>query len=732
MRRFCKHMHRRLSVVSAIAIFFWCFCCKGADVLSSDKVCQRSKTDLLCEKSESQITVDRVSEQIATGNFEGARQLVRKAAIPGSDALEQLAAVIDEYMAIKARREVSKNEAYKKQIEELERLRREGILKDVEDIDKVFSVVVNILEYADNEQEEALVKDSFIQQTIAQAKTKAAEFEMKGKWLEANKICYSKIEQIYKDDQRYCDYAKQLLDKADILLSLQDSSCQSCKERYEGVKKQTFINVVDILDSSYVNIIDYHQMAVKALGRCKLLSEVMSNPYLDTFYNFQSTHFSNWGESMEAILRDVNQSSASINKDEFVDIFERVLDLNQSRNGGIEIPHNLLIAQFAEGALSALDPYTVVYWPSQVQDFKKVVNNQFPGIGIRFTKEQGLIKVVSVLPNTPAYKCGLKAGDIIKAVDGILTLNMSTDCAVKSITGPEGTEVTLTIVRAADNEASDITLNRAKIDVPSVQGLEKTETDKWRYMIDERNGIGYVQITSFDSRTAESFEDAFCRLEAEGLKGLILDLRSNPGGLLDSAVEIADKFISRGLIVRTQPRFGMAGYASAREEGTHPYRPLVVLVNHLTASASEIVAGALQDPKYNRAVLVGERTYGKGSVQTIASQSGTEAQLKYTMAYYHLPSGQRVESQNTMRSRDEENWGISPDVTVKLRSDELQKLAEVQRANQLSTNSTSDKTFSREGYYLSLHRIDADPQLAIGLLVLKSKMIQSGHTLVLD
>jgi len=714
-------MHRRLSVVTAIAIFFLSFCCKGADAFSKDKVCQRYKAELLCEKPESQTTVDRVCEQISKGNFEGARQIVRKSAIPDSEALEQLAAVIDEYMAIKTRREVSKNEAYEKQIEELERLRCEGVPEDVNDLNRVLSVVVNSFEYAGNEQKKALIEDSFIKQTIDKAKTKAAEFETKGMWLDAYKICYSKIEQIYKDDRRYCDYAQQLLDKADILLSFQDSSCQSCEERYAGVKKQTFINLVDILDSSYVNIIDYHQMAVKALGRCKLLSEVMSNPYLDTFYNFQSTYFNNWGESIEVILRDVNQPSANINKDKFVDIFEKVLVLNQSRYGGIEIPDNLLIAQFAEGALSALDPYTVVYWPSQVQDFKKAVNNQFPGIGIRFTKEQGLIKVVSVLPNTPAYKCGLKAGDIIKAVDGILTLNMSTDCAVKSITGPEGTEVTLTIVRAADNEANDITLNRARINVPSVQGLEKTETDKWRYMIDERNGIGYVQITSFDSRTAESFEDALCQLEAEGLKGLILDLRSNPGGLLDSAVEIADRFISRGLIVRSQPRFGMARYASAREEGTHPYRPLVILVNHLTASASEIVAGALQDPKYNRAVLVGERTYGKGSVQTIASQSGTEAQLKYTMAYYHLPSGQRVESKSKMQSRNEENWGVSPNVTVKLRSDELRKLVEVQRANQLSTAD-----------YLSRHRIDADPQLAIGLLVLKSKMIQSGYTLVLN
>jgi carboxyl-terminal processing protease len=721
MWRFGKHKHRRLSVVLAIAIFFLAFCCKGADVFSRDKVCQRFKAELLCEKPESQTTVDRVCEQIAKGDFKGARHLVRKSAIPNSKALEQLAAVIDEYMAIKTRREVSKNEVYKKQIGEFEKLRCNGVPEDVNAINKVLSVVVNSLEYADNKQKKTLIEDSFIRQTIDKAKTKAVEFEMKGKWLDAYEICYHKLEQIYKGDQKYRDYAQQLLDKADILLSLQDHSCQSLEERYAGVKKQTFINVVDILDSSYVNIIDYHQMAVKGLGRCKLLSEVISNPYLNTFYNLQSTYFSNWGESTEAILRDVNQSSANINKDKFVDIFEKVLALNQSRYGGIEIPHNLLIAQFVEGALSALDPYTVVYWPSQVQDLKKAVKNQFPGIGIRFTKEQGLIKVVSVLPNTPAYECGLKAGDIIKAVDGILTSNMSRDCAVKSITGPEGTEVTLTIVRAADNKPCDITLNRARIDIPSVQGSEKGETDKWRYMIDERNGIGYIQITSFSSRTTESFEDALCQLEAEGLKGLILDLRSNPGGLLDSAVEIADKFISRGLIVRTQPRFGMASYASAQEEGTHPDRPLVILVNHLTASASEIVAGALQDPKYNRAVLVGERTYGKGSVQTIASQSGTEAQLKYTMAYYHLPSGQRVESQNTMRSQDEENWGISPDVTVNLRSDELRKLAEVQRANQLST-----------GDYLSQYRIDADSQLAIGLLVLKSKMIQSGYTLVLN
>jgi carboxyl-terminal processing protease len=165
---------------------------------------------------------------------------------------------------------------------------------------------------------------------------------------------------------------------------------------------------------------------------------------------------------------------------------------------------------------------------------------------------------------------------------------------------------------------------------------------RWRYMMDPNEKIGYVRITNFSSETSTDLERVLKHLEKEGLNGLILDLRNNTGGLFNSAVEVADKFLSGGLIVKTVPHFGAANYAIAHKTGTHPDYPLVVLVNSYSASASEIVAGALGDAKYDRAIVVGERTHGKGSVQGITHYPGGGAQLKYTMAYYHLPSGQRT------------------------------------------------------------------------------------------
>jgi carboxyl-terminal processing protease len=491
-----------------------------------------------------------------------------------------------------------------------------------------------------------------------------------------------------------------------------------------------FIKAVDALDSGYVNIIDYQQMAIKAISRCQLLADVINDSSLDKRYNIKNGRLASWSTALAGPLNEIIQPQSEVSKDRFIDIFEEVLRLNESRHAGIRLPEAFLIAQFARGAWSALDPYTDIYWPNQTQDFEKAITNQFTGIGIRLSKEEELTTVVSVLPYTPAYNSGLEVGDIIYAVDGVKTNNMPSDCVVKLITGPEGTKVTLTINHADENKPSDITINRANIIIPSVQGWQRDKAGKWLYMIDGPDKIGYVRISSFNSKTADDFEKVLCQLKKNGLKGLILDLRSNPGGLLSSAIGVVDKFIEEGLIVRIQPRFGIATYIAANKESTHPNYPIVVLINSFTASASEIIAGVLRDPKHNRATLVGERTYGKGSVQKITDCPGGGAQLKYTAAYYHLPSGQRVESRDRIRRRpDAENWGILPDVNVKLQSDELCQTAKVHKANEFIINVSHNNASCKATQYSSKKTINTDPQLAIGLLVLKSKMIRAGYEL---
>jgi len=206
---------------------------------------------------------------------------------------------------------------------------------------------------------------------------------------------------------------------------------------------------------------------------------------------------------------------------------------------------------------------------------------------------------------------------------------------------------------------------------------------------------------------------------------LILDLRFNTGGLLDSAVAVVDKFIKEGPIVRTERGFGRGlVFETAHEENTHPNYPFVILLNYGSASASEIVGGALADPQYNRATLVGERTHGKGSVQGVTHYPGGGAQLKYTMAYYHLPSGQKVESQEAMKKQGRKDWGVGPDVEVELRSNELKKMIDVQRDNDVLVRAGHDKTKNHTKKHTAEETLAADPQLAVGVLVIKSKLIQ--------
>jgi carboxyl-terminal processing protease len=245
-------------------------------------------------------------------------------------------------------------------------------------------------------------------------------------------------------------------------------------------------------------------------------------------------------------------------------------------------------------------------------------------------------------------------------------------------------------------------------------------------MIDQKNKIGYVRLTSFASESAASLEKVLLQLESRGLRGLILDLRSNSGGLLDSAVAVVDKFIDEGLIVKRQPGFGrMPIYEDAHRKNTHPNYPFVILINSGSASASEIVAGALADKKYKRATLVGTRTHGKGSVQGITGYPGEGAQLKYTMAHYHLPSDQRVESKDAMKKLGREDWGVGPDVEVELKSNEIKKMIEMQRDNDVLVQANHNNANHKQNKHTVEETLEADPQLAVGLLVVRSKLIQA-------
>jgi carboxyl-terminal processing protease len=700
--------------------------------------------------------VAAVCRMIYQGQFAQAEKLTQQTGISEKPEVRQLAGIVDRYEEIDARRKASREEAFQKELDQLTKLKSAGVLdrpdkiaaaewdegpsegadvsdsNEPNDLPDVLAVIARAEEFANSQQKKDLLSDSFVERSLQTAVDRSVLLESRGKWLDAYTSYFYWLQAIDPNNKGYSEHAEELLDRATIAVSFQDSPCESRKERYEGVEKRMLSKAIEALDLHYVNSIDYSKMAVKAIKRCDLLAEVLAVVFANGGdpNNGQSVtpprpdKVAAWSAGLAAMREQAEKSAKKFDKGDFLAVLDKVLTLNDST---VSLPQQPLVAHFSEAALAVLDPYTVMVWPRQVQDFEKLMTNEFTGIGIEISKPKGLLTVASLLPDTPAYRSGLDAGDVIESVDGIPTKDMSLICAVKKITGPKGSKVTLSVRHRGAESAEQLTLTRDRIIVPTIRGWQRTADGKWRYMIDETEGIGYVRITSFSGETADDLEDTLDTLESNGLKALILDLRFNTGGLLDSAVDICDKFIDDGLIVRTQPKTGMiASYEYAHRRGTHPDYPIVVLINSGSASASEIVAGALGDEKHERAVLVGTRTHGKGSVQGITHYPGNGAQLKYTMAYYHLPSGQRVKSRDDVEKEGRKDWGVGADVEVNLTSKELREMLDVQRDNDVLVQARQDGKDKAPVKKRSVEEtLKADSQLAVGLLVVRTKLIEA-------
>lgn len=302
---------------------------------------------------------------------------------------------------------------------------------------------------------------------------------------------------------------------------------------------------------------------------------------------------------------------------------------------------NNLIHGAINGMLETLDPHSSFMTPEIYKEMQTETRGSFGGIGFEITIRDKVLTVVAPIEDTPAYRAGIQSGDQILRINGKTTKGMSLMDAVKLMRGPEGTQVTITIMRQGFTEPKDITLTRAIIPIRSVR----------HKMLEE--GFGYIKINQFIEKTHADMVKALEKLEGkEGtLKGLILDLRNDPGGLLEQAVKVADEFLESGLIVYTEGRIEsqkMKFYAQKKTK-LREY-PLIVLVNGGSASASEIVAGALQD--HGRAVILGTPTFGKGSVQTIIPLEDGSA-VRLTTARYYTPKGRSIQAQ-----------GITPDIIV--------------------------------------------------------------------
>ncbi len=365
-----------------------------------------------------------------------------------------------------------------------------------------------------------------------------------------------------------------------------------------------------------------------------------------------------------------------------------------------------LIYGAIQGALGSLDPHSSFMTPEDLKELQIETKGKFSGIGIEIAMKDQVLIVVSPIEGTPAYQMGLQPGDQIVKINGQPTKNMSLTDAVKAIRGPQGTKVTLTINREGFAKPRDYPLTRQIIPIHSVKG---------RIMPD---GIGYIRITSFQDQTDSDLR-AFLKKMKQKLvpfRGVILDLRNDPGGLLEQAVRVANEFIKSGLIVYTEGRNRQQTgrfYATVDEDKPAASLPMVVLVNGGSASASEIVAGALKDHK--RALIVGTKTFGKGSVQTIIPLEDGSA-LRLTTALYYTPSGITINDK-----------GIVPDVVVQDKplppNESVQLLRDEYMEKRMLKEGLTDKPWNQP---ISAAELDKDPQLKRAFELLTTRPAKAG------
>jgi carboxyl-terminal processing protease len=334
-----------------------------------------------------------------------------------------------------------------------------------------------------------------------------------------------------------------------------------------------------------------------------------------------------------------------------------------------------LVEDMINGGLSRLDPHSGFINPREYKRFAVMNKGKFGGVGIQLgDPKNSYLTVASPMIDTPAYEAGILPGDLILKIDGKSTHNMPVIDAVDLITGEPGTKVVLSVIHEGKKEPIDVELTRAEIEVPSVLGdlRDPQHPREWDYMLDKTNKIGYIRVISFSENTAKELRGVVEKLLKQGARGLVLDLRANPGGLLRAAVEVSRMFIPEGRIVSTRGRDQQEEVYDARGDNllVQPEQnfPIAILIDHLSASASEIVAAAMQD--HHRAVIVGERSYGKGSVQNVIEMEDRKSALKLTTASYWRPSGKNIHRFPDSKETDE--WGVQPNdgLGVKLSDEE--------------------------------------------------------------
>lgn len=587
----------------------------------------------------------RSVELVGKGEFESAAATIRK--ITGGGVLtERVRGWLESYEAQQERR----RELDRKDFELYRRYAKERIER--KEYARALDQTLKALDVASDR--DAFLQTDWVLELVNASLEKAKQYRKDREWQDAWHI-YTDLSALYEREPRYQKLEREML----TLLRLEHMFDKDTdwERRLEKVRWEDAEEALDYIDMHYVVPTDFKDIAEAGLEHLLLLAE--SHAAQKEFEGLGNEVARNDFENRIKSRLDRIRQAPTLTRSDCIKHFRRVvLQINKQT---VQLPRQLIVSELMRGAFEPLDDFTTIIWPQDAEEFDKHTRGDFIGVGISIVANRATdeIEVVTPLEDTPAFRAGIQAGDIIESVDGERIKGYSINKVVDIITGPKDTWVTLTIRR--DGKLIDFPLKRAKVNIQSVKGLNRDEYERWNHWLDKENGIGYIRLTNFQRNTHEDLVNVLSALEAGGLRGLVLDLRGNPGGLLDSAWRVSSLFLDdHETVVTTKGRIRSDNQAlDAARDGEWSDLPMVVLVDESSASASEIVAGAIRDNHHG--LVVGARTFGKFSVQNLIRLSRSNAKLKITTARYYLPSGASLHREPTS-----DTWGVEPDIPVRL------------------------------------------------------------------
>ena len=563
------------------------------------------------------------------------------------------------------------------------------------------------------------------------------EHRAKSEWLDAL-VLYDTLAFLHKDHPEEAEYKKEVTYcRQRAHFEAMYGSKNNWQDDLADIQTGIVEEVLQRINRDHFETPDFRRMMTSALENMLIMAQT---PKLtETFPQMKDA------AAVADFIARLKEQSARIERkervsvDDAIECFDRMMRINRET---LKLRGELLAYEFLNGAMLPLDEFSSVIWPSEVENFEKHTQGEFNGVGIQITKQEGaFIRVETPLEDSPAFDAGISPGDLITAIDGKSTKDLKLNDAVHYITGPEGTSVELTFERPGESEPFRKNLKRTRIRIRSVKGFARThDRNDWDFMIDPDNHIGYVRISQFTRETKEELRKALTQVRARGGKGVILDLRFDPGGLLTSAIEVCSLFLDAGqAVVKTEGRGHTEqrpAYRVDRDGEFDDLGPVIILVNEQSASASEILAGTLAGN--HKAFVIGERSFGKGSVQNLYEVADRTAYFKLTTALYYVPTDPRGQTWRCLhRNEGDKTWGVEPHMSVKLIPNELVRVFELRRRSEtiskinrevpeeLFKRPPSPTTQPADDIEIPNEAPYTDPQLETALSVMRIKLLSN-------